>query len=310
VDILLGLAILAVALAIAVVVFLAREGRISSRVLQVMAGLCSVGLLAMLLTDWPSEVLAEFWADHSVVAGVLSTVLLVGIGFLVFEVRDVRQQEDLDRSLTAAGLGGLVDHVVDVEVAMALAFHDVPPDVNGWDKWDRQQRPLRWLREGRHRLERADGEIGPEDPRRWGPPGDLTLRGDTLWRRELIDQAVRRILAAIRDWAPVTGRSRNGVQALISLAEIRNDLMRLDRAVGQGDRAGAATLVLSIRRRCRVLAHMFECASGVSEPRAEVLTTMHPLGGAEPRQTSWRDLLRNDWEVQLERSETILCEAR
>lgn len=306
-DVLLGVAVLAVALGVAMVVFLAREGRISSRVLQLMAGVCSAGLLAMLLTDWPSEVLAKFWADHSVVAGVLSTVLLVGIGFLVFEVRDARQQEELDRSLTAAGLGGLVDHVVDVEVAMALAFGDGPPDAYGWHGWEMQQRPLRWLREGRDRLERDGKGVGSTDPRGWAPPAspDIDLQGQ--WTRELIDQAVRRLLAAIRDWAPVTGRSRNGVRALISLAEIRNDLMTLDVAVQRQDSAAVAALVRDVRRRCRVLAHTFESASGTAEPRAEVLMTIDPLGVVDSRISSWRDLLRSDWELQLEKSEAALC---
>ena len=81
-------------LAIALVVGLAREGRLGPRSLIFLALLCGAGLVAMTLSDWPQQSLATFWAQHSVVSAVLSTLLLVGAGYLSFEARDnVRQRQ-------------------------------------------------------------------------------------------------------------------------------------------------------------------------------------------------------------------------
>ena len=157
----LALCVLGASVLLGLVIMLAREGRIQSKYLGALAVVCSIGLLGMLITDWPSEVLARFWADHSVVAGVLSTVLMLGIGFLVFEVRDVNAQEALDNSLTAAGFGGLVDYVVDVEVAMALVAAGSPPDHLWRRKRSKTDRPLRWLRYQPVAVSRDRPLVGP-----------------------------------------------------------------------------------------------------------------------------------------------------
>ena len=304
-ELLLAGTIFGLAIFVGVVVFLAREGRLSSRDLRLLAVGCSLALIGMLVTDWPWEVLAKFWAEHSVLAGVLSTILLVGIGFLAFEVREVREQEDLDQSLTAAGLGGLVDHVVDVEVVMALLCSAQPPDAHGWGGWVEPKRPLRWLREHRARLAGTEsGHPGPEDPRGWDVM--LAPSDDSAWRMELADQSVRRLLAAIRDWSPVVARSRNGVRALITIAELRNTLMQLERCLEAGAHENAEDLVQLIRFRCRVMAHALERGSGASTPRPEVLTTMHPLRHSSGRPQGRRRWLRNEWEVQLEQAEDVL----
>ena len=102
-----------------VLFYLAREQRISPRVLRGLTVACAAGLVAMLLSDWPFELLNQFWAAHSVLTSMLSTVLLVALGFLAFEHSERRRQEHLDSNLTATGLSGLVDHLIDVEVALA-----------------------------------------------------------------------------------------------------------------------------------------------------------------------------------------------
>jgi hypothetical protein len=305
-ELLLAGAIFGLAVFVGGVVFLARERRLSSRDLRLLATGCALALIAMLVTDWPWEILAEFWAEHSVLAGVLSTILLVGIGFLAFEVREVAEQEDLDRSLTAAGMGGLVDHVVDVEVAMALLCSADPPDGYGWTGWKEPRRPLRWLREHRLRLSRSHGGgPGPEDPRGWDVA--MSPSADSSWRIELVDQSVRRLLAAIRDWSPVVGRSRNGMQALISMSELRNTLMDLERRLRTSpDDVAVDRLVCEVRLRCRVLAHALESSSGAPDPRPEVLLSLFPLEGRPGASHKRRGWLRHDWQVQLDDSEQLL----
>ena len=72
------------------------------------------------LTDWPTPEINAFWDEHGVLSGTVQSVLLFGVGLLSYEAGQLRAQERLDESVTAAGLGGIVDHVVDVEVGLAF----------------------------------------------------------------------------------------------------------------------------------------------------------------------------------------------
>lgn len=281
-DVALAVGVLALAGVIGWLVKLARDQRISNSAVRVLALLCGLGLIAMLLTDWPSEVLAKFWADHSVVAGILSTVLLVGVVFLMFEDSERREQALLDSSVTAAGLGGIVDHAVEVEVALALVSSPQDPGAHGWQNWAEPSRPLRWLRTHREWLARAeDGGPGERDPRRL--PVNLSYDSPAKWRLELLDQCVRRLLAAIRDWSPVIRGSRNGVMILIAISEIRKDLMAVSVLIDEND-ISAADRLLVLRQRLRLLAHFLETTSGARPLRPEVLTSLEPL-------PSWREAL-------------------
>lgn len=272
-DAVLTFAVIAVAVGIGLLVFLAREQRIPTWLVRSLALVCGSGLVVMLLTDWPSETLARFWADHSVLAGVLSTVLLVGVVFLAFEDSERRHQESLDDSVTAAGLGGVVDHVVDAEIALALISREQPPHEWGWDQ---QDRPLRWVRNLREDCIRSStgGPVPGKDPR----ARVAALSGDDHqeWRADLIDQVVRRLLGGIRDWSPVIRGSRNGTLVLIAIGQIRNDLMVLQRTIRSGD-SDAVDLLVNARQRLRLLAHFLETMSGAVKTRNEVLTAMNPL---------------------------------
>jgi hypothetical protein len=305
-DILISALILAVAGAIGVVVYLARERRLRPRTVRALAALCGLGLVAMIVSDWPAEVLASFWAGHSILAGILSTVLLVGVVFLVFEDAEQRQQETLDAGLTGAGLGGIVDHVVDAEVALGLLSRPTPPDDPGWGGWDSDSKPLRWLRNERVRLYRQAVGPGSKDPR--VHPVALPDGEHSTWRGVLVDQAVRRLLVAIRDWSPVIGVSKNGVQALLAISELRKDLMALNVLLSEEqDPSAALAMLTSLRQRLRILAHFFEAQSGASPCRQEVLLTFHPLPipTGEVRwaaDTQGGKLFSPDWQRDLDRS--------
>ncbi|WP_139334983.1 hypothetical protein [Mycobacterium sp. GA-1841] len=289
-----------------------RFGRVNRRWLVVLACACACGLLAMLLTDWPLGVLSEFWADHSVLSAVLSSLLLVGLGFLAFEVHDTRVQSELDDNVTAAGMGGIVDHVVDIEVALALASEPIPPDHAQWGDWSANGRPLRWLRERRGSLNRVvTGGPSSTDPRRHAPPSQLA-DGAESWRTDLLDQCVRRVIAALRDWAPVLGRSRNGQAVLVDLGKIRNELLKVQAALAGGRIAEACLLMARLRRGCRIIALALEMRSGVEQPRAEVLQTMEPFNESA-QSGNWLErtrvrLERDTWKSERARAENDLIQ--
>ncbi len=273
-------AVLTAACAVFLLVAAIRFGRVNRRWLVILAFACGCGLLAMLLTDWPLDVLSKFWADHSVLSAVLSSLLLVGVGFLAFEVHDTRVQSELDDNVTAAGMGGIVDHVVDIEVTLALASAPKPPDHVRWGDWSANRRPLRWLRKRRELLNRAEaGGPSPTDPRRHEPPSQIA-DGAESWRTDLLDQCVRRVIAALRDWAPVLGRSRNGQAVLVDLGKLRNELLKVQAALVAGRISEACRIMARLRRDCRIIALALEMHSGVEQPRAEVLRTMEPFNGS------------------------------
>ncbi len=128
VQLLVAGGLLVVAALYFVAVRAARRRAWSARVLIGLSVLSGLVLLAMVLTDWPGEQLNQFWADHSIFASVLSTVLLVSLGYLAFEARETAEQADLNRSVTSAGLSGLVDHLVDVDIALSMLASETAPE--------------------------------------------------------------------------------------------------------------------------------------------------------------------------------------
>ena len=300
----LALTVLCISGMIGILVYLVREQRITERGVLGLTVACSLGLVVMLISDWPSELLAEFWADHSVLAGLLSSALLVAVVFLAFEDTERRKQERIDGTVTSTGLGGIVDHMVDVEVALSLVSGTHAPESHVWPGWDNPaSKPLRWLRHDRERLYRVGNGPGLADPRRTAPvfPDDAHI--EAPWRDLLVDQCVRRLLAAIRDWAPVIQNSRNGTLMLVALSELRRDLMRLDIVLTTRTRSEAEMLLGQLRMRCRVLAQFFESLSGVNQPRPEVLLNGVPLGGvaAQPWALDAKKMraLSADWQREL-----------
>ncbi len=268
---------------ITLVILRARRGLVGERTLLVAAGLCFAALVVMNISDWPWEVLTEFWRDHAVVSATVSTLLLVSVGFLAFEVRDVQQQKTLDDSITAAGHAGLVDYLMGVEVALALVQRSMSPDADGWTDWKKGQPPLRWLRHepnAARLVPQADGCPHPLDPRTEGGTDALDGVEDESWRLELLDQCVRRVISGIKGWAPVVGRSRMGLETLVAFGKLRNRLLVLadliDRTNGGSqpdDLHEAGRLLTSLRGICRDSALKLE--NGVRVARAEVL-------GADP----------------------------
>jgi hypothetical protein len=282
----------------------ARKQQLTARAAAWFAGGCAVALMVLIVTDWPltewpTPAINQFWDEHGVLSGTVQSVLLFGVGLLSYEAGQLRAQERLDESVTAAGLGGIVDHVVDTEVGLAFLSSPQPPDAHGWT-WS-AGKPLEWLRHGRHRLHRqAVDRTG--DPRTWAPT--LPATTDPEWRYELVDQCIRRLLVALRDWTPLIASSRNGTRVLVAIAELRKDLVELEAHLGDGP-AVVEPLLVSLRGRARLLAYFLELKSGAHPLRPEVLDRFDPLP-VTPESLEWaadpsgRDLFGADWTKDLQ----------
>jgi len=291
----------------------ARKQQLTARTAALFAGACAVLLMLLIatdwpLTDWPTPALNQFWDEHGVLSGIIQSVLLFGVGLLSYESGQLRAQERLDESVTAAGLGGIVDHVVDTEVGLAFLSSPEPPDAHGWT-WS-AGKPLQWLRQGRDRLHRhAADRTG--DPRTW--PATLPETADPEWRKELVDQCIRRLLVALRDWTPIIATSRNGTRVLVAIAELRKDLVELEAHLGD-DRQVVEPLLVSLRARARLLAYFLEQKSGADPMRPEVLDGFDPLA-ATPESLEWaadpsgRDLFGAEWTKDLQAATQALTRA-
>lgn len=258
------IALLVLGTLVAVVVVRARAGRLGRQALFGLAALCATGLAVMTISDWPAENLSRFWADHSVLSATLSTLLLVGAGFLAFEARDNLEQAELTESLATAAFGGLVDHMIDVDLALSLLCGRVPPAT-----FDRSGRPLRWLRDERDSyVARLDN-----DPRS-RLPTSIVEAPDDEWREQIVDQALRRIMAAMRDWSPLLCQTRQGTAVLVRVGRLRNGLLKLQRQIDEDSLAAASTQAQLLRGECGVLALGLELGSGVAveDVRCGVLT--------------------------------------
>lgn len=257
-------------LVVAAVVSLAREGRLGPRSLLTLAGICGAGLVVMTLTDWPQQSLAEFWARHSVVSAVLSTLLLIGSGYLAFEARENVRQRELSASLAAAAFGGVVDHVIDVDLALSWFSGDDQPAPMAFEG-----KPLRWIRPVRDRLPAGD----PRDE----PPQLLAGRDDALqpWRQELVDQCVRRVMGGMKEWGALLGLTSDGRAVLVRLGDLRNVLLLVEQQAATGGWQQVDALVRDARRRCQVLALGLEVGSGTAVTRAGVRHVLAP-GLEEP----------------------------
>jgi hypothetical protein len=282
----------------------ARKQQLTARSAALLASACAVLLMLLIvtdwpLTDWPSPEINKFWDEHSTVTGTLHSILLLGVGLLSYEAGQLREQERLDESVTAAGLGGIVDHLVDAEVGLAFLSSPEPPDAHGW-AWS-PGKPLQWLRQGRERLSRnAADRTG--DPRTWVVA--LPATNDPEWRKELVDQCIRRLLVALRDWTPLIASSRNGTRVLVAIAELRKDLVELEAHLGE-DADVVEPLLVSLRARARLLAYFLELKSGADPLRPEVLDRFDPLP-MTPGSVEWaadpsgRDLFGADWTKDLQ----------
>ena len=254
----------------------ARKQQLTARAAAVFAGICAVLLMLLIvtdwpLTDWPTPAINEFWDEHGLLSGTVQSVLLFGVGLLSYEAGQLRAQERLDESVTAAGLGGIVDHLVDAEVGLAFLSSPEPPDAHGWT-WA-PGKPLEWLRQGRERLHR-NGADRTGDPRTW--PATLPETTDPEWRKEIVDQCIRRLLVALRNWTPLIATSRNGTRVLVAIGELRKDLVELDAHL-HDDPHVVEPLLVSLRGRARLLAYFLELKSGADPLRPEVLDTFAPL---------------------------------
>jgi hypothetical protein len=210
----------------------------------------------MTITDWPVESLARFWADHSILSATLSTLLLLGAGFLAFEARDNLEQQELTESLATAAFGGLVDHMIDVDLALALLCEvEPPPALVSTGK------PLRWLRDERDRYVSRQAD----DPRQVLLPV-IAVAAVGEWREQVVDQALRRVMAAMRDWAPLLCQTRQGTSVLVRVGRLRNGLLLLQRQIDNDDLTAASAQARLLRGECEVLALGLELGSGV-EPR-------------------------------------------
>lgn len=254
------------------IVPVARRRRFGNNALNVVGFSALACFIALNLSDWPGGWLTEFWSKHSIVGATIDALLLAAVLFLLYKAGDLLVQKELDSKIAIAGRAGVVDHLVEVDVALSLACASRRRVQRLWPDWDDDEwcepgKALAWLRRDREIIHTRGGVLTEDDPRAWPITQPLRLEE---WRRHLVDECLRRIMAAIRDWSVVLTRSREGQLDLIKLGEIRLQLILIDDHLESGQAAQAVAAIEKCRRTCRDLAFAFETASKPNSPRPEV----------------------------------------
>ncbi len=257
------LLVAAVATIILAIVAAQYAGRLPQRALPGLSALVLVALAVMILSDWPLGYLTGFWNRHAVVTETLISVFLAASVYLAFEARQARRDQEVGESIAATALSGIVDHVVDIDLALAYVGSSQRPAAPDWSG---PGRPLRWMREGQEQEERTStGGIRARD-------ADLNLARLAGPDREeaclLVDQAVRRLMAGMRDWAALLSAGREGKAVLERLGRLRSSLLRFETTLGQ---PGARQHWQDLRVECLTLALGFEIASGTPALRPETV---------------------------------------
>ena len=268
-----ALACLVLAAVTLAVVPVARRRRLGNRALKIIGFSALAGFIALNLSDWPVGWLTAFWTDHSIVGATIDTLLLGAVLYLSYKAADLRLQNDLDTHIAMAGRAGVVDSLVEIEVALALActsrakVYELWPEWSGKD-WCEPGEALAWLRQHRKIIETASGRLTERDPRGWPLPATLSLEE---WRRNLVDECIRRLMATIRDWSVVLTRSRDGQLDLVKVGDLRLQLIKIDDHLEFGRAAEAVAAIEKCRRTCRQLAFSFEVGSKPNSFRPEVV---------------------------------------
>ncbi len=245
-----------VVLAVAIVLVLIRRVRTGSLthsatrdsvIYAALATMCGAGLFFMLLTDWPLQIRNKFWADHSVLASTLSSALVVGVIYFVYEKRERAEQDARQTGLTGAGLGAVVRHCLHVEAALRLIESGrCPSTPQSEDEGWRYGKPLSWMGDA------ADGVYSAK-----------CANQDTHGcAKDLADQSMRRLLSGMREWAVLIGSSNDGTEVLLEISALRSALISLRKR--QEDVAEMRRTAGEMRLRVAILAWTFEDWS--SEP--------------------------------------------
>lgn len=253
-----GIGVVLAAALYVVIARTARRQRWNRTVLLGLSVLSGAGLVAMVVTDWPGEQLARFWADHSILAAVVSTLLLISVGYLAFEAGESAEQAKLNRSVTSAGLSGMVDHLVDIDIALSMITNQqLLPE------YERDGKPLRWVRPVRERLQ-ADGYAAAGKTAKAGSPGPPEA---IVWQHDAVDQCIRRIIAGMRDWAALVSLSEDGRTVLKEFGEVRLELMQVQAEFGERRFDEVDRHVTMLRKRLQVIALGLEYISSSTYTR-------------------------------------------
>lgn len=239
--------------------------------------------------------LGRVWSTHTVWAALVSQALVLGGFFTVWRWRRDQVEAERAKTLSASGMAGIVDHLIDVELCLALAMQ---PDAEKPDIIHRDKTSLRAFRDDIAARRLPDIRIQPVKK------AARTTQQDLAWRNDYVDLAVRRVVKGLSTWLALIDRSAPGTAVAGVIAEIRRDLMALRGKLSTGTDNGWVEQAGSIRYKVRLLVLFLERASntdpadknadpddeGACQPftRPEVLTDGTGVNGWEGEDDSLR----------------------
>ena len=117
-------------------------------------------------------------------------------------------------------------------------------------EYERDGKPLRWVRPVRERLQAAGATSGwkPAEADSPGPPEAIG------WQHDVVDQCIRRTIAGMRDWAALVSISEDGRTVLKEFGEVRLELMRVQTKFVNHRFDEVDDQVTKLRKRLQIMA--------------------------------------------------------
>lgn len=220
-------------------------------------------LVALTVLDWPVGRISDFWSDHPILTGTVTTALILGAGLLAWESSRERRLAQMDQSITTGGMAGLVQPLATIDFALTATRY-VPAEVVAHREAVTGP-PLRWARTW---LARGDGL--PDGP---GPEAV-----DAALVAVVAEESIRALMSTVRGWTDLLTRTPLGLVATALVLSLRPLLMELERAP-QARGTSGVLLLDEVRLRARHLAALFDRASGAPEFRPYVASALRREDG-------------------------------
>lgn len=229
---------------------------------------CLVLFMLMNISDWPGGFLNTFWLNHAIIGASAGTLLLGATVFLVYRHRDQQAQNRLAESIVDAGQSGLVEQLVNIDVALSLLCAQDESPLCAWPDWNGPGRPLRWLNERRYELLSTQNYRAKlTDPRALVPSSVIQM---AVWRVELIRQMIRRISSGVKEWGPIMMQSRQGQRELVTYARLRVVLLHVEDNLCSSLEISTAPIV-ALQQEVRALAWRLELEGQAPSQRVELV---------------------------------------
>lgn len=237
------------------------------RLVLVVFALATLLALSLLGFSWIEGQSAQEWLNqnqHPV--GILITVCFIGLGLVGWFIRDEQRQRLRARGISSVGMSALVEPLLEIGLNLWELAAAPQTTTEEWRKAKRNGedvRRLKWPYGKRLKKRYSLPTIQTIHPA-WANPDVSSEAAD------MADQAVRRLMVSLRSWADLLSQTPLGLDAMISIGDLRQELFLLSQTEPPSSSEGEvlANRYAECALRALLLAQIFEACGGALHPRS------------------------------------------